>query len=428
MEERTDTLDSSLLSHAPLPARLLVLSGPDAGKSLDVRDGTTLVGSHPDCALQLTDGGVSRRHLSIELVGTRARVRDLGSKNGTRYLGAKFTTLDIPLGASLDLGSTTLAVLPMLHEGVLSERQKLGGVIGRSTAMRRLFTQLEQLAPTDATCLLRGETGSGKELIARTLHALSPRAAKPFVTLDCAALTSSLIQSVLFGHVKGAFTGAVRDSEGLVASADGGTLFLDEIGSLALELQPVLLRVLETRTFQRVGENKVRAVDLRVLAATTSELPQLVKQGKFRSDLYFRLASIVLEVPPLRERLDDVPLLAQHFAHEAGARAPLTPAALSALSAWRWPGNVRELRNAVERAVTLGEAPMAVSAKPASTPEDFHAARDKALAAFEKSYLEALLTRHRGSASAVAREAGIARSYLYRLLETHGLEPEKFRE
>lgn len=428
MEERTDTLDSSLLSHAPLPARLLVLSGPDAGKSLDVRDGTTLIGSHPDCSLQLSDAGVSRRHLSIELVGTRARVRDLGSKNGSRYLGAKFTTLDIPLGASIDLGSTTLAVLPMLREGVLSERQKLGGVLGRSTAMRRLFTQLEQLAPTDATCLLRGETGSGKELIARTLHDLSPRADKPFVTIDCAALTSSLIQSVLFGHVKGAFTGAVRDSEGLVASADGGTLFLDEIGSLALELQPVLLRVLESRTFQRVGENKVRSVDFRVLAATTSELPQLVKQGKFRSDLYFRLASIVLEVPPLRERLDDVPLLAQHFANEAKARAPLTPAALSALSAWRWPGNVRELRNAVERAVTLGEAPIAASAKSASVPEDFHAARDKALAAFEKSYLEALLAKHRGSASAVAREAGIARSYLYRLLETHGLEPEKFRE
>ncbi|MGV3622020.1 MAG: sigma 54-interacting transcriptional regulator [Archangium sp.] len=427
MEERTDTLDSSLLSHAPLPARLLVLSGPDAGKSLDVRDGTTLIGSHPDCSLQLTDAGVSRRHLSIELVGTRARARDLGSKNGTRYLGAKFTTLDIPLGASIDLGSTTLAVLPMLRPGVLSERQKLGEVIGRSTAMRRLFTQLEQLAPTDATCLLRGETGTGKELIARTLHSLSPRAGKAFVALDCAALTPSLIQSVLFGHIKGAFTGAVRDSEGLVASADGGTLFLDEVGALPLELQPVLLRVLETRAFQRVGENKVRSVDFRVLAATTSELPQLVKAGKFRSDLYFRLASIVLEVPPLRERLDDVPLLAQHFAHEAKAAVPLTPAAVSALSAWRWPGNVRELRNAVERAVTLGEAPVAASAAPAGAPDDFHAARDKALAAFERSYLEALLTKHRGSASAVARDAGIARSYLYRLLETHGLEPEKFR-
>lgn len=427
MDERTDTLDSSLLSHAPLPARLLVLSGPDAGKALEVRDGTALVGSHPDCALQLTDTGVSRRHLSVELVGTRVRVRDLGSKNGTRYLGARFTTLDVPLGASVDLGATTLAVLPMLRAGVLSELQQLGGLLGRSTAMRRLFTLMEQVAPTDASCLVRGETGVGKELVARTLHKRSPRAEKAFVTVDCAALTPTLVQSVLFGHVRGAFTGAVRDAEGLVSAADGGTLFLDEVAALPLELQPVLLRVLETRTIRRVGEGKVRSVDFRVLAATTADLPQLVKAGKFRSDLYFRLASIVLEVPPLRERLDDVPVLAQHFARLASAHAPLTPAALSALSAWRWPGNVRELKNAVERAVTLGEAPSPMTPQPSSPAEDFHAARDKALAAFERSYLEALLEKHKGSASAVAREAGIARSYLYRLLETHGLEPEKFR-
>lgn len=427
MEERTDTLDSSQLTHAQLPARLLVLSGPDAGKSLDVRDGTALVGSHADCQLQLSDTGVSRRHLSVELVGARVRVRDLGSKNGSRYLGARFTSLDVPLGASVDLGSTTLAVLPVLRPGVLSERQAMGGLLGRSTAMRRLFAILEQLAPTDASCVVRGETGVGKELVARTLHENSPRADKPFVAVDCASLTPSLVQSVLFGHVRGAFTGAVRDAAGLVESADGGTLFLDEVASLPLELQPVLLRVLETRTLQRVGEGKVRTVDFRVLASTTSDLPRLVKDGRFRSDLYFRLASIVVEVPPLRERLDDVPVLAQHFAQVAKARVPLVPSAVAALSAWRWPGNVRELKNAVERAVTLGEAPTPTTPGVASEVDDFHAARDKALAAFERSYLEALLEKHKGSASAVAREAGIARSYVYRLLETHGLEPEQYR-
>jgi DNA-binding NtrC family response regulator len=218
----------------------------------------------------------------------------------------------------------------------------------------------------------------------------------------------------------------VKDSPGLIETADGGTLFLDEVSALPLDLQPVLLRVLESRTFQRVGEGRQRSADFRVVAATTVDLQAAVKQGRFRGDLYFRLAPITLELPPLRERLDDVPLLAQHFATKAGAKTALPPGSLAGLSAWRWPGNVRELRNAVERAVTLGEAPLPDVPRAGAT-EDFHQARDRALGAFEKSYLEALLEKHRGSASAVAREAGIARSYLYRLLEAHGLAPEDFR-
>jgi DNA-binding NtrC family response regulator len=425
-ELRTDTIDPSLLSAAPLPVRLLVLAGPDAGLQLEVRDGTVLVGTHADCQLKLTDPGVSRRHLSLELTTTRVKVSDLGSKNGTRYLGAKFTRLEVPLGASLELGATTLAVLPLLRPGALSDKQALGELLGRSPSMRRLFAQLEQVATTDASCLLRGETGTGKELVARTLHALSLRAAGPMVVVDCGSITSSLVSSVLFGHVRGAFTGAVKDSMGLVEAANGGTLFLDEVASLPAEVQPVLLRVLESRTFQRVGEGKSRTADFRIVAATTQNLQAAVKEGRFRNDLYFRLASITLELPPLRDRLDDVPMLAQHFAAAAGAKTPLPPSAMAGLSAWRWPGNVRELKNAVERAVTFGEAPL--PDQPASDPkEDFHQARDKALAAFEKSYLQALLEKHRGAASAVAREAGIARSYLYRLLEAHGLSPDDFR-
>jgi len=425
-EPRTDTIDPSLLSAAPVPVRLVVLAGPDAGLQLEVREGTVLVGTHADCQLKLTDPGVSRRHLSLELTTTRVRVADLGSKNGTRYLGARLTRLEIPLGGSLELGATTLAVLPLLRPGALSEKQALGELLGRSAPMRRLFAQLEQVAPTDASVLVRGETGTGKELVARTLHALSARASGPLIIVDCGALTSSLVSSVLFGHVRGAFTGAVKDSEGLIEAASGGTLFLDEVASLPAELQPVLLRVLESRTFQRVGEGKVRNADFRLVAATTRELQREAKEGRFRSDLYFRLASITLELPPLRDRLEDVPLLAQHFASRAGAKTALPASALAGLSAWRWPGNVRELKNAVERAVTFGEAPLPDQPAPAAT-EDFHQARDKALAAFERSYLEALLEKHKGAASAVAREAGIARSYLYRLLESHGLTPDDYR-
>jgi len=429
-EGRTDTLDPSLLSVGPRPIRVVVQAGPDAGKDFEVRDGTVLVGTHADCQVRLTDGGISRRHATLELMGARVRVVDQGSKNGTRYLGAKFTRLDVPVGATIELGNTSLSLLPLMKANAVSERESLGHLVGRSAVMRRLYAQLEVIGPTDATTLIEGETGSGKELVARTLHELSPRKAEPFVVVDCGALGGQLVSSTLFGHVRGAFTGAVKDQAGLIEKAHRGTLFLDDVASLPLELQPLLLRVLETGTFQRVGEGKVRDADFRLLSATTRSLQAEVKRGLFRSDLYFRLASITLEVPPLRDRLDDVPLLAKHFAHEAKAKAPLSASALGALAAWRWPGNVRELKNAVERAVTLGEvkAPSEEGGRhQRPVTDDFHKARDKALAAFEKSYLESLLKKHKGSASAVAREAGIARSYLYRLLETHGLTPEDFR-
>jgi DNA-binding NtrC family response regulator len=423
--DRTDTIDPSMALAAPVAVRITVLSGPDAGKHLDARDGTVLVGTHPDCQLKLTDTVVSRRHCSLELAGNRVRVRDLSSKNGTRYLGARITTVEVPLGGCIELGGTTVGLLPMLRDGVLSDAHQYGELFGRSTAMRRLFARLEQVAPTDATVLVRGETGTGKEALARALLAASPRASGPFIALDCGATTTSLIQSVLFGHVRGAFTGAVKDATGLVEAADGGVLFLDEVSALGAEVQPVLLRVLESRTFQRVGEGTPRTSDFRLIAATTEDLAALARRGTFRADLYYRMSAILLEVPPLRERLDDVPVLAQRFADKTRPGAKLSPAALAALSAWRWPGNVRELRNAVERVLTLGE--QSLHGAPDAGAEDFHAAREKALAAFEKSYLEALLDKHDGSASAAAREAGIARSYLYKLLEAHGLQPEKFR-
>lgn len=427
----TDNHTSSLgTSHTPTeksPVSVIVLAGPDAGLTQELREGTMLVGSHPDCQLRLTDPAISRRHLSLELRGNRVRAIDMGSKNGTVYLGAKVMSVDVPLGANLELGGTTLAVVPLLGGGVLSERTQVGGLLGRSVSMRRLFARIEQVAPTEATCLVTGETGTGKSLVARALHDLSTRAKAPFVTLDCGTLTDALAQSVLFGHVRGAFTGAVKDTIGLVGAAAGGTLFLDEVASLPLELQPILLRLLEARSYQRVGDATPRDADIRIIASTTSDLVALSKQGKFRIDLYYRLAAITLEVPTLKDRLDDVAMLAQHFAERAGATEKLPPAALSTLTGLRWPGNVRELKSTVERAIALGETLMPGS-PPSGQAEDFHIAREKTLHAFERSYLEALLERHQGSTSAVQKEANLGRSYLYRLLDAHGLSPSEFRK
>ncbi len=408
-----------------MPMRLLVLAGPDRGAEFLVEQGTALVGTHSDCQLRLADDAVSRRHLSIELLGIRARVRDLGSKNGTRFQGAKLTVLDLPLGSVIELGSTQLAVLPKVSS-TATPKESLNGLLGRSPVMRGLFSQLEQVGPTDASVLLHGETGTGKEASARVLHALSPRKERPFVTFDCGAATGDLVQATLFGHVKGAFTGAVKDSAGVVEAADGGTLMLDEVAALPLELQPLLLRVLESGSYQRVGDTKVHTSDFRLLATTQHDLPKRVKAGAFRADLYYRLSAIVLEVPALKDRLEDVAMLAQSFARSQRNDVVLSPSALAALSAWQWPGNVRELKNVVERILALGED--AVLPKPPQvTGDDFHASRERALAAFERSYLEALLTRHQGSAAAAAREAGIARSYLYKMLEQHGVDPAKFR-
>ncbi len=425
-EQETRTLDQTEAPFRPIPVRLRVLSGPERGLEFTIDQGTALVGTHEDCQLRLTDEAVSRRHASIELLGIRVRVRDLNSKNGTRFQGAKVSVLDLPLGSVIELGSTQLAVLPKVS-GV-AVRDSLNGLWGRSESMRRLFAQLEQVGPSDASVLVVGPTGAGKGAAARVLHEVSSRAKGPLVTFDCGAVSGELIQATLFGHVKGAFTGAVKDAAGVVETADGGTLLLDEVAALPLELQPLLLRVLETGTFQRVGEGKVRRSDFRVVATTQHDLEERVRAGAFRADLFYRLSAIVLAVPPLKNRLEDVAMLAQVFAREVDPKAVLSPSALAALSAWQWPGNVRELKNVVERILALGED--AVLPKPpegAQVAGDFHAAKERALAAFERSYLEALLARHKGSASAAAKEAGIARSYLYKMLEAHGVDPSKFR-
>ncbi len=414
--------ETSELRGRPLtrPIRVVVVRGPDQGKACEITRGSALIGSHSDCDLALSDRGVSRRHLTVELVGGRLRVRDLGSKNGSSYLGAGFEALELPEGASVELGhGTTVSFVPVADEG--PGRSEMGEMVGVSPAMRRVFSLVERLAPGDCACLITGETGTGKELVARTIHTHSPRAAGRFVVVECGALSPSLANATLFGHVRGAFTGAVQDSQGLIGEADGGTLFLDEIASLPLELQPLLLRALDTHTYKRVGETSQRTSTFRVIASTRDDLERAITEGRFRADLYYRIAAVTLQLPPLRSRPEDVPLLAKRFSRPGSP--PLSDSVVATLSALRWPGNVRELRNAVEASQLLGVTP---EPAPAETT-GFYAARDRVLAAFEKSFLTSLLEQHQGSAVAVARAANIGRSQLYRLFEEHGIDPDDYR-
>ncbi len=403
------------------PLVIEATAGPGKGPRLEVRVGTITVGTDKACDLVVEDPTVSRRHLTVELRAGEVLIRDLNSRNGTRYLKAKVETAHVPLGGSVQIGRTTLSFRPLRAAQPTSERTELHGLIGASESMRRVFSVLERLGPQASTVLVRGETGTGKTAVARALHALSPRAGKPFVTFDCASVQVNLVESALFGHVRGAFTGAEADQAGAVAEAQGGTLFLDEVGELPAALQPKLLRLLEAREYQPVGSSKTKAADIRVIAATHRDLMADASAGRFRLDLFYRLAVAEVEVPPLRMRLEDIPLLAAHFARTlSGMDVPLEPPTIAAFQCAEWKGNVRELRNAVERTLALGTPAERPFEEPPQ-PKSFIEARDKALDRFERDYLVALLKQHKGNASAAARAAKLARSHFYRLLSRHGL-------
>jgi DNA-binding NtrC family response regulator len=326
-----------------------------------------------------------------------------------------------------------------LREELASEFR---GLVGGSPAMRELFRLIRRAGPADVTVLVTGESGTGKELVARALHAESRRAGKAFVALNCSALPAELAESELFGHVRGAFTGADRDRDGLFEAADGGTLFLDEIGDLAPAAQAKLLRALEQREVLRVGSTRPVPVDVRVVAATHQPLERLAAEGRFRADLLFRLQVVTLTLPPLRERREDVPALAASFLAELAARhgspaRDLSDGARRALLAYEWPGNVRELRNAIERAVVLAEgetleasdlpAPVLASQAPLR-PADaalaelpYVEARDRVLAAFDRSFLAAALERHGGNVSRTAAALGLHRQSLQKMLRRAGI-------
>jgi DNA-binding NtrC family response regulator len=429
--------------------RLRVSAGPDSGAERVVDGGTVMIGSHADNDLVLTDTTVSRYHLEVQVRRDGLKIADLETTNGTRHVTPQATiklgTVTLGGAARLRLGKhTELDVEPLARQVTLDDYagDSFGDVLGASAPMRRLFALLARVAPTDTTVLLHGDTGTGKEAIAEAVHAASRRHGGPFVVVDCGSIPHELIGSELFGHVRGAYTGASGDKQGLIEAADGGTLFLDEVGELALDLQPQLLRVLDKRQVRRVGETRAIDVDLRVIAATHRDLRAMVKAGTFREDLYYRLAVVRTEVPPLRDRTDDIPLLAMHFAAALGRGGfALSPSLIDELERHDWPGNVRELRNVVERALSLGTGGgLALGDRPLAPPPSspttravaaevydvpFKEAKAQLIESFERDYLVNLLARHHGNISRAASDAGIDRNYIHRLIKKYGLEIDR---
>jgi transcriptional regulator with GAF, ATPase, and Fis domain len=423
--------------------RVSVTRGPDAGVTREIVSSTLRVGSSSDNDLALTDNTVSRHHCAIEPVSSGVRIRDEGSTNGVFIANVRVFDALVDGRVQLCLGDSVLTVEP-LGETVPREQlvsECFHGLLGQSARMRELFADLARIAPTDMTVLIEGETGSGKELVAESVHAASGRAKGPFVVFDCSAVVPTLAESELFGHERGAFTGAVASRPGVFEQADGGTIFLDELGELPKDLQPKLLRVLERREVRRLGSQKTVPVDVRLLAATNRNLAAEVQRGNFREDLYFRLATARVRVPPLRDRMDDLPMLVDHFLGRA--RPPRSardvPAAVWALlGAHRWPGNVRELSNAVQRFIVTPERVLPGEADPdpkgaasvgaldkptAAEPLlPLRVARRDASEAFERAYLAHVLARAQGNVTRAAAIAEVSRQMVQKLMRKHGID------
>jgi len=415
--------------------RLIVEQGSTASATFQSSGARCSIGSHASNDVAIDDPTVSKFHCEIIVDRRGARVRDLGSRNGTVVDGVRVTEAWLRSDSRLRLGRSVTLFQPGqdTHRLPLSDEPVFGSLVGASIGMRGVFALLERAAASDVTVLIEGETGTGKEGAARGVHEASARRAAPFVVVDCGAMPASLLESELFGHVRGAFTGADSDRVGAFEEASGGTLFLDELGELPVDLQPKLLRALEQRQVRPIGTNVHRDVDLRLVAATNRDLRADVNAGRFRADLYYRLAVVRVTLPPLRERPEDIPVLAEHILQtltgDAELRAPLMHAAVMArLQRAAWPGNVRELRNYLERCLVLGApaahgepAPGAARAGGVDGELPYAEARQLALDQFERHYVDALLERHEGVVARAAKAAGMNRAYLYRLLQRHGL-------
>jgi transcriptional regulator with GAF, ATPase, and Fis domain len=429
-------------------ARLSCLSGKAAGESWIMERDVIHIGSLDSSDIVLGDATVSRRHAEILRTKDGVILRDLGSTNGTFVGPVRVKEVFLAPDTHFKVGRTELVYTPIdeVIDVQPSTEASFEGLVGNAVGMREVFGILERIAPTDLTVLICGETGTGKELASRAVHTRSRRKDGPLVVFDCSAAPDNLIESELFGHQRGAFTGAVQARPGVFEQADGGTIFLDEIGELPLELQPKLLRVLEQREVRRVGANKTKSVDVRVVAATNRRLREEVEAGRFREDLYYRLAVVELTLPPLRERMEDLIPLAEHMLsrapHNSGVDS-ISDEVQQIFRGYRWPGNVRELSNVVERAIpfsdgteiTIDALPAAlrtgqtgqhpkVSLPEASTlPSDLHFkdAKDRLIEAFERKYLVDLIERHGGNISKASRAADMDRKSITRLMKKHGI-------
>jgi len=418
---------------APLPVSIRVLNVPEAPGPLRVAAGAWLIGAGSSADLVINQPTVSRRHLAVELVAEGVLLRDLGSRNGTFYLGQRVRELVVTPGTRVRLGNVEIAIeldasaLADVDEGPA----RYGELVGAAPVMRQLFGMLERLEGSLVNVLIEGESGTGKELLARAIHRSSPVAAGPLIAINCGAIHPTLVQSELFGHKKGAFTGAGEARLGAFQAADGGTLFLDEVGELPLDVQPMLLRVLEERAVTPLGENRVRPVRVRVLAATNRTLRERISAGAFRDDLYYRLNVVNLKVPPLRERGEDVALLARLFAKNAGV-AELPASILREICERSWPGNARELRHAVECYVVMGALPeFAALSRPAlahllcefaDITRPYQELKDTLLEAFTRSYVSRLVESTHGNISEASRISGLERSYLNKLSNRLGVK------
>jgi len=396
-----------------------------------------VIGRDAGAQIALDDPEVSAMHCELRAVNEGMLVRDLGSTNGTFAGGMRVREAIVSSPTTLTVGRSNVLLEPSTAQRVdVGYSDRFGPLLGRSPRMRRVFSVLERIAPTPLSILILGETGTGKELVARAAHDASPRQKKPFVVLDCGSIPATLAESILFGHEKGSFTGATERRTGLLAEADGGTLFLDELGELPLDLQPKLLRALSERQVKRVGASSFEAIDVRILAATRRDLAADMNGGRFRSDLYFRIAQVRLELPPLREREADIPMLVEDVCALAGKREHA-----GAVVAWieermgshDWPGNVRELVNVASVAATLAHIPGAIDdvlaltrepgeSAPRASVTAYNEAKRAALATFDRDYFTSLAAAAAGNISEMARRSGMERHHVRAYLRKLGIE------
>jgi DNA-binding NtrC family response regulator len=458
-----------------LHLRRCSLSPPSGAPELQFEKDEITIGAMEDNDIVLRDDTVSRYHCKIVQEDSGYVLVDLRSTNGTFINKVRIREAYLKPGCMISVGQQQLKFNAREEqvEIVPSDTDRCGDLIGRNARMREIYAIIEKIAPTNTTVVIEGETGTGKEVVAQSIHNLSPRAKGPLIIFDCGAVPPNLIESELFGHEKGSFTGAVMTRQGLFELADGGTLFLDELGELPIDLQPKLLRALEQREVRRVGSSKSIKVDVRIIAATNRNLETEVREGRFRQDLFYRLSVVRLHLPALRERPDDIPLLVSHFLksqkYNRGSNGEtrvkaVSPAGLACLQAYEWPGNVRELVNVVERAVSFsdseviqpddlpehirdarprtmrphtsesvyalggGNTPMPTLEAP-RPPNDliggdvtFKDAKERWVSSFERDYIISLLKRHGGNISHAAREADIDRKYFRKLMKKYEIE------
>jgi transcriptional regulator with GAF, ATPase, and Fis domain len=439
---------------------LRVLKGTRAGEFVNTSKDVIRIGAHPKCDMIINDDTVSRFHCEIHKEGDHYVLIDQGSTNGTYVDNLRIKEVYLHIGCEFTIGNTILAFSNQIEDIKVesSARNHYGSLIGSSDQMRSLYGMLDKIAPSDLSVVIQGETGTGKELVAQALHDNSRRTTKSLVVFDCSAVPEYLIESELFGHEKGSFSGAIRTHQGVFEQAEGGTLFLDELGELSIHLQPKLLRALESGVIRRVGGERSVRVDVRVVSATNRDLETMVQEGKFRQDLFYRLAKVQVVLSPLRNRSNDVVLIANHFIKRLNKKnqgyrsiSGLHQSAIEALKKWEWPGNVRELRNVIERAYTFADHSR-IYAEDLSThihqvqekqviemtgpsaldldiPEScsLKEAKERIISSFEKEFLLQLLDKHRYNISAVSREAGIDRRHVYRLIKKYQLDIESGR-